>query len=138
LYCVTGVLMITGGRLPFSCCTPIVYVCVAVPPRPSSTCSVTALAPSWSAAGFQVTSPLAGSMASPLGPDTTENVSVSPVGSVGFSERWFASLCVTGLPDQTARRDLVKFLTAVDNRPLSTWERQVLPMARLQLEPDRN
>jgi hypothetical protein len=59
------------------------------------------------------------------------------------SERWFASLCVSGLPDDgVVVRDLVKFLEmSADKRPLSSWEKEVLGVARWSLQrhdPERN
>jgi hypothetical protein len=59
------------------------------------------------------------------------------------SERWFATLCVSGLPnDGVAVRDLVKFLEmSADMRELSAWEKEVLRMAHWSLQrhnPKRN
>jgi hypothetical protein len=50
------------------------------------------------------------------------------------SERWFASLCISGLPDDgVAVRDLVKFLEmSADMRELSTWEKQLWTPAVLR------
>jgi hypothetical protein len=58
------------------------------------------------------------------------------------SERWFATLCVSGLPDDLAVRDLVKFLEmSADIRELSSWEKEVLGVARWSMQrhdPERN
>src|ERR1700681_4364230 len=82
LYWVTGSLVIRGGWSFGSCRTVMAYDCVAVPPRPSATVSVTFAVPSWLTAGVQLTNPVVPATDMPLGPLVREKVSGSLSGSV--------------------------------------------------------